>query len=90
MSNLKFLGELYKLKMLTDGIACDCITKLLKDNDEVSLECLCTLVSAIGKQLELGIRKVQHSQLHIEEVCGREEIKFTCILITCILVLMNV
>ncbi|XP_069369044.1 eukaryotic translation initiation factor 4 gamma 1-like [Paralichthys olivaceus] len=57
VSNLKFLGELYKLKMLTDGIACDCIAKLLKDNDEVSLECLCTLVSAIGKQLELGIRK---------------------------------
>ncbi|XP_069392181.1 eukaryotic translation initiation factor 4 gamma 1-like [Paralichthys olivaceus] len=59
VGTMKFIGELFKLKMLIDAVMFDCIGKLLKDNDEVSLECLCTLVSTIGKDLDLGKSKTR-------------------------------
>ncbi|KAJ4919571.1 hypothetical protein JOQ06_012521 [Pogonophryne albipinna] len=53
MGNMKFIGELFKLKMLTEVIMHDSIVKLLKNHDEESLECLCRLLSTIGKDLDL-------------------------------------
>ena len=48
-----FIGELFKLQMLTDTIMYDCIEYLLRDKtDEESLECLCRLLRTIGKELE--------------------------------------
>ncbi|XP_060761436.1 eukaryotic translation initiation factor 4 gamma 1-like [Neoarius graeffei] len=52
LGNIKFIGELFKLKMLTEPIMHDCIVKLLKNHDEESLECLCRLLSTIGKDLD--------------------------------------
>ncbi|XP_053509252.1 LOW QUALITY PROTEIN: eukaryotic translation initiation factor 4 gamma 1-like [Ictalurus furcatus] len=52
LGNIKFIGELFKLKMLTEPIMHDCIVKLLKNHDEESLECLCSLLSTIGKDLD--------------------------------------
>ncbi|KTG47005.1 hypothetical protein cypCar_00042276 [Cyprinus carpio] len=52
LGNIKFIGELFKLKMLTETIMHDCIVKLLKNHDEESLECLCRLLSTIGKDLD--------------------------------------
>ena len=43
-SNLRvprFIGELYKLQMLTARIMHECVKKLLMTTDEESLECLC-------------------------------------------------
>uniref|UniRef100_A0A673JKA7 Eukaryotic translation initiation factor 4 gamma 1-like n=1 Tax=Sinocyclocheilus rhinocerous TaxID=307959 RepID=A0A673JKA7_9TELE len=34
LGNIKFIGELFKLKMLTEPIMHDCIVKLLKNHDE--------------------------------------------------------
>merc|ERR550532_99682 len=34
MGNIRFIGELYKLKMLTENIMHDCIFKLLKIRDD--------------------------------------------------------
>ncbi len=49
-----FIGELFKLQMLTDTIMYDCIEYLLRDkNDEESLECLCRLLRTIGKELDI-------------------------------------
>ena len=41
----RFIGELYKLGMLTARIMHECVRKLLNSgpSDEVSLECLCRL-----------------------------------------------
>merc|ERR1719295_693631 len=50
--NTRFIGELYKLEMLTVRIMHECIRGLIKKEDEESLECLCTLVTSIGKVLE--------------------------------------
>lgn len=61
LGNIKFIGELFKLKMLTETIMHDCIVKLLKNHDEESLECLCRLLSTIGKDLDFEKAKVTHA-----------------------------
>lgn len=43
----------------------DCIVKLLKNHDEESLECLCRLLSTIGKDLDFEKAKVHHIKDHI-------------------------
>ncbi|XP_070399456.1 eukaryotic translation initiation factor 4 gamma 1 isoform X6 [Nothobranchius furzeri] len=62
MGNIKFIGELFKLKMLTEVIMHDCILKLLKNHDEESLECLCRLLSTIGKDLDFEKAKPRMDQ----------------------------
>ncbi|CAF3130422.1 unnamed protein product [Rotaria sp. Silwood2] len=53
LGNIFFIGELFKLRMLTDSIMYDCIEYLLRDKtDEESLECLCCLLRTIGKELD--------------------------------------
>ncbi|XP_015180094.1 PREDICTED: eukaryotic translation initiation factor 4 gamma 1 isoform X3 [Polistes dominula] len=52
VGNIRFIGELYKQGMLTTGIMHRCIVHLLDQNDEDSLECLCKLLTTIGKDLE--------------------------------------
>lgn len=61
LGNIKFIGELFKLKMLTENIMHDCIVKLLKNHDEESLECLCRLLSTIGKDLDFEKAKVRRN-----------------------------
>ena len=58
IGNIKFIGELFKVKMLNDFIVHDCLDKLLKNNDEVALECLCILLTVISKDLEYNETKV--------------------------------
>lgn len=41
----------------------DCIVKLLKNHDEESLECLCRLLSTIGKDLDFEKAKVYWTHL---------------------------
>ncbi|XP_016148261.1 eukaryotic translation initiation factor 4 gamma 1-like, partial [Sinocyclocheilus grahami] len=62
LGNIKFIGELFKLKMLTETIMHDCIVKLLKNHDEESLECLCRLLSTIGKDLDFEKAKPRMDQ----------------------------
>ncbi|XP_044540458.1 eukaryotic translation initiation factor 4 gamma 1-like, partial [Gracilinanus agilis] len=57
LGNMKFIGELFKLKMLTEAIMHDCVVKLLKNPDEESLECLCRLLATVGKSLDSGKSK---------------------------------
>ena len=44
--------------MLTEGIMHDCLLKLLCSNNENSLECLCELVTTVGKKLDHAKAKV--------------------------------
>lgn len=55
----RFIGELFKLKMLTENIMHECVLKLLKSHDEESLECLCRLLTTIGKELDTDKAKVK-------------------------------
>ena len=49
LGNIRFIGELYKIKMLNGKIMHECIRKLLEQTDEESLECLCRLVTTVGQ-----------------------------------------
>ncbi|NXU72165.1 IF4G3 factor, partial [Oreotrochilus melanogaster] len=62
IGNIKFIGELFKLKMLTEVIMHDCVVKLLKNHDEESLECLCRLLTTIGKDLDFEKAKPRMDQ----------------------------
>uniref|UniRef100_A0A8C5DFD8 MIF4G domain-containing protein n=1 Tax=Gouania willdenowi TaxID=441366 RepID=A0A8C5DFD8_GOUWI len=58
VGNIKFVGELFKLQMIREVVMHDCITKLLKNHDDQSLEVLCKLLSTIGKDLD--VKKEKH------------------------------
>ncbi|XP_062858554.1 eukaryotic translation initiation factor 4 gamma 1-like [Trichomycterus rosablanca] len=74
LGNIKFMGELYKLKMITEQIMHDCIKKLLKNEDEESLECLSKLLSTAGKDLDSKKDKLQLDQyFHQMEKIIREK-----------------
>jgi len=60
----RFIGELFKLKMLTEGIMHDCIRRLLRSRDEESLECLCRLLTTIGCDLDKDRSRVSACFLH--------------------------
>lgn len=51
--SFRFIGELYKQQILTTKIMHRCVRHLLEQNDEDNLECLCKLLTTIGKDLEL-------------------------------------
>ncbi|XP_012235318.2 eukaryotic translation initiation factor 4 gamma 3 isoform X2 [Linepithema humile] len=53
VGNIRFIGELYKQQILTTKIMHRCVRHLLEQNDEDNLECLCKLLTTIGKDLEL-------------------------------------
>lgn len=54
---IRFVGELYKLQMLTDKVVHDCIMKFLKDDapGEQNIESLCMLLSVAGQTLEAQV-----------------------------------
>ena len=48
----RFIGELFKLKMLTEGIMHECVRRLFRSDDEDSFECLCRLLTTVGTDLD--------------------------------------
>ena len=53
LGNIKFIGELFKMNILSEAIMITCINKLLqKPEDEESMECMCKLLSTIGKTID--------------------------------------
>ncbi|XP_055737023.1 uncharacterized protein LOC129822718 isoform X3 [Salvelinus fontinalis] len=68
LGNIQFMCELYRLKMITEGIMHDTIVKLLKNHDEDSLECLCTLLCTIGKELDF-----EKARPRMDEYCNQIE-----------------
>ena len=59
LGNIRFIGELFKLQMLSETILHECITRLLKSSsDEESLECFSRLISTTGKDLDKQQAKV--------------------------------
>ncbi|XP_072551940.1 uncharacterized protein [Salminus brasiliensis] len=67
--NIKFTGELFRLKILAEPIMHPCILKLLKTKDEENLECLCKLLSTIGKELdEKAKSRMDEYFIELEEI----------------------
>lgn len=49
----------------------DCVVKLLKNHDEESLECLCRLLTTIGKDLDFEKAKVGQDQKGVMRLAGQ-------------------
>lgn len=61
VGTVHFIGELYKIEMLTSRIMQSCVSHLLDPSmcSEETLECLCKLLTTIGKRLEkLDAKKI--------------------------------
>ena len=59
LGNMHFLGELFKLKMLSEIIMHECVVRLLRSSsDEESLECFAGLITTTGKDLDKPEAKV--------------------------------
>ncbi|KAG4076043.1 hypothetical protein HA402_011517 [Bradysia odoriphaga] len=52
VGTVRFIGELFKMGMLTPNIMMTCVSSLLDRNSEDKLECLCKLLTTIGARLE--------------------------------------
>ncbi|XP_045489838.1 eukaryotic translation initiation factor 4 gamma 3-like isoform X2 [Pieris rapae] len=52
VGNVRFIGELYKLKILISKIMVYCMNYLIDKPEEEKLECLCKLLTTIGEQVE--------------------------------------
>lgn len=61
--------------MLTEAIMHDCVVKLLKHHDEESLECLCRLLTTIGKDLDFEKAKVRRGG-DVFFSCGIQDFPF--------------
>ncbi len=57
LGNIRFIGELFKLKLLSATIMHSCIKTLIVPNDEERLESLCKLLTTIGKNIDVGVNK---------------------------------
>ncbi|KAG5831886.1 hypothetical protein ANANG_G00285110 [Anguilla anguilla] len=57
VGNVKFLGELFNLEMAEEFLMHRCITTLLDNQGEKALECLCCLLSTIGRNLDCDKNK---------------------------------
>lgn len=77
IGTVRFIGELYKMEQLNNRIMHSCIQLLLDNEDEDSLECLCKLLTTIGKSLEskepkcldsyfAKLESIANKQSHIE------------------------
>ncbi|XP_052752668.1 eukaryotic translation initiation factor 4 gamma 3-like isoform X2 [Galleria mellonella] len=61
VGNVRFIGELYKLKMLTSKIMLFCMNHLIGDKlEEEKLECLCKLLTTIGEQVENEVKELDN------------------------------
>ena len=61
--NIRFIGELFKLNLLTEAIMHECFMKLLKKSeDHESLECMCHLMTTVGKSMDTPKAKVNEYQ----------------------------
>lgn len=71
LGNIKFVGELYKRKLLNTETMHYCITKLIggadqTSHDEQDLELLLHLLTTLGETLEQKSRKAKNKQLAVQ------------------------
>lgn len=62
MGNIRFIGELFNLKMLTETIVHGCLFKLMRADDEDNLQCFCILILTTGKELDTDKAKPKMGQ----------------------------
>lgn len=64
VNSIKFFIELFKQKLLSEAFMQECVMKLLKQQEGKTLECLCHLLTSVGKEMDVGEAKVSDRSLH--------------------------
>ncbi|OXA39010.1 eukaryotic translation initiation factor 4 gamma 3 [Folsomia candida] len=59
LGNVRFIGELYKLQMLSPKIMVSCVALLLSNPDDEKLESLCKLLTTIGQKLDEQLKELE-------------------------------
>ncbi|WAR14231.1 IF4G1-like protein [Mya arenaria] len=67
LGNVRFMGELFKLKIISQNIMHDCVFKLLRAKDPESLASVCRLLTTIGKELDTVKNKPRMDQ-HFQQM----------------------
>ncbi|KAG4069974.1 hypothetical protein HA402_015198 [Bradysia odoriphaga] len=67
VGTVRFIGELYKIGMLTSKIMIGCIRTLIDKDSEDKLECSCKLLATIGAKLEDAVQRVQELKVELNE-----------------------
>jgi translation initiation factor 4G len=76
---VRFIGELFKLQMLTERIMHECIKKLLsnvEDPEEEEIESLCTLLATVGQALDT-VKARKHMDIYfsrMQELANSDQI----------------
>lgn len=68
---VQFIGELYKLRMLSIKIMHQCVTKLLDfdgEPDEASIESLCKLLRTVGGTMESEVEGQKLTKMYFERI----------------------
>ncbi|XP_057822607.1 eukaryotic translation initiation factor 4G [Cryptomeria japonica] len=79
LGNIRFIGELYKISMLSERIMHECIKKLLGEHenpDEEDVEALCKLMSTIGHMIDQSKAR-EHIDVYFEimtRLCNNPEL----------------
>ncbi|GBP96481.1 Eukaryotic translation initiation factor 4 gamma 1 [Eumeta japonica] len=78
VGNVRFIGELYKLKMLTFKIMLFCMNHLIDKPEEEKLECLCKLLTTIGQQVECETKdQVEIIFKRMQEIVDKKSYKIS-------------
>ncbi|XP_033212487.1 uncharacterized protein LOC117170074 [Belonocnema kinseyi] len=72
VGNIRFIGELFKLEMLSKNIMHFCIGYMLDHRNEENLECLCKLLTSVGKNLEEIDQDLESSFKVIQGIINNE------------------
>lgn len=68
VGTVRFIGELYRQNMLTTNIMDWCIIALLKIRTEEKLECLCKLLTTVGRKMEEKMSDEVQNQKHYRDL----------------------
>lgn len=72
VGTVRFIGELYKIEMLNDKIMLNCVSLLLDNGDEDSLECLCKLLTTIGLRMESKEKILENCFKKLNEIGNKK------------------
>uniref|UniRef100_A0A1Y1NIM6 MI domain-containing protein n=2 Tax=Photinus pyralis TaxID=7054 RepID=A0A1Y1NIM6_PHOPY len=77
VGNVRFIGELFKQHMLTVHIMERCLQNLLTIKNEESLECLCKLLTTVGKEMDSKNVNLTNIYMTMKELSDRKHGKIS-------------
>lgn len=76
VGTVRFIGELFKIEILTPKIMHTCIQLLLKQNEhEESLECICKLLTTVGQPMESRKEDIEKYITQIRQIVDHKSNK---------------